>query len=62
MNKIDTSPLADSNTNYSIIHKIIQTSKNKHIPSNLFLKQNKAYKVDYSLNNQINELYRDKLY
>ncbi len=31
-NKIVNSPIADPNSNYSIIHKIIENVKNKHIP------------------------------
>ncbi len=31
MNRIDTSPLADLNSNYSIIHKIIEDARQKHI-------------------------------
>ncbi len=32
MNKIDTSPLADPNKNYLIIHETIESAKCKHIP------------------------------
>lgn len=34
MNRIDPSPLADPYDNYSIIHKIINNVKQKHIPAN----------------------------
>ncbi len=34
-NKIDNSPTADPNSNYSIIHKIIENAKNKHISSKI---------------------------
>ncbi len=31
MNRLVTSPLADLNSNYSIIHKIIEDARQKHI-------------------------------
>ncbi len=33
VNKIDTSPSANPNTNYTIIHKIIENANNMHMPS-----------------------------
>ncbi len=33
MNKIDKNPLADPNSNYLIIHKVIEVAKNIHIPT-----------------------------
>ncbi len=35
INKIDNNPLADPNSNYSIIHKIIENAKDLHIPTRI---------------------------
>ncbi len=35
INKIDKNPLADPNSNYLIIHKVIEVAKNKHILTKL---------------------------
>ncbi len=47
INKIDNSPPADPNSNYSIIHKIRENAKNEHIPKRIvkFNKKKKAQKL-----------------
>ncbi len=58
INKIDNNPLVDPNSNYSIIHKIIENAKNEHILTRI-VKFNKKKKhknlVDNIWNNQIHQ-------
>ncbi len=35
MNKINKNPLVDPNSNYLIIHKVIEVAKNIHIPTKM---------------------------
>ncbi len=59
INKIHNNPKADPNSNYSIIHKIIENAKNERIPTRMIKfnakKMQKKKNVDNIWNNQIHQ-------
>ncbi len=63
MSQLDSSPTANPNDNYKILHNIIETAKNKHLPSKT-VKYNKYKhkKTKWITNGPLKSIYYKMIY